>query len=76
MKTEQTAIAIDADLCTVPWAAEELGLSERHVRRLLTDGKLRAVQPRRGSAEGKGATLLYAEQVREYKRARQVVTGA
>jgi excisionase family DNA binding protein len=76
MTITQTAIAIGPDLGTVPWAAETLNLSQRHVRRLLRDGKLKTVRPRRGSTESQNrCTLVFVDEVLEYKRARQVVAG-
>lgn len=79
---DQMTFPDGGDFCTVAWAAEHTGLSQRHIRRLLNprEGKppvLRRVKPLTGSREnGRSHTMLITSEVREYKRARQVVTGS
>lgn len=65
-----------ADFCTVAWAAEQLDLSQRHVRRLAKEGKLQLLKPLTGSREeGRRHNVLLTAQVREFARARKVISG-
>lgn len=72
----QLAFPASGDFCTVAWAAELLGMSQRGVAKLVQDGRLREHMPLVGSRESKRhKRLLSADEVREYKRALLVVRG-
>lgn len=78
----QTKLPDGGDFCTVAWAAEHTGLSQRSIRRLLNprEGRppvLTRVKPLVGSREnGRSHTMLFTSEVRAYKQARQVVNGS
>lgn len=64
------------DFCTVAWAAEKIGISQRGVYRLFSEagGPLSVVRPRVGSREtGRRHTMLYVAQVQEYAIAHRLV---
>lgn len=66
--------AAPSDFCTVAWAAEKIGVSQRQVRYLIRDGKLFGAGPRTGKTEtGRRHTMLYVDQVTEYAAAYRLV---
>lgn len=75
----QMSIAHPADFCTVAWAAELCGVSQRTIRRATYPAgdkppALTRVQPLTGTTEsGRRHTLLYADEVRRYADARRLV---
>lgn len=63
-------------MCTLAWAAEHIGVSQRTVRRLLEAGTLRLVPLLVGRSEsGRRNTALYADEVREYAKVHKVATA-
>lgn len=76
MTNTQLAFPSSKDFCTLAWAAELLGMSHRSVAKLVADGRLKDHTPLVGSRESKRhKRMLSADEVREYKRALQVVNG-
>lgn len=74
---DQLTLPVGEDYCTIAWAAEYLGVSLRTVTRAVAGGALTAVTPRTGARESKRhKRMLLTEQVREYRRALEVVSGA
>lgn len=71
MKTLQLAAPDPSDFCTVAYAAEKIGCSQRYVRELCkTGGPLTSAKPRCGSREsGRSHTLLYVTAVDEFAAA-------
>jgi hypothetical protein len=71
MKTLQMAMPDPADFCTVAYAAETIGCSQRYVRELIKPGgPLNFVSPRKGSREtGRWLKMLFVTEVQEYARA-------
>lgn len=77
MRDQQTAITLASDFATVPWAAEQIGISDRQVRRLIGAGTLSGQRARIGSKEtGRRHVMLRVEEVLEYARARRIVEGS
>lgn len=71
---KQIKIATSADFGTYAWAAEQLGVSVRQVGRYVNAGLLTSERPLCGSRESARTKLMVrCDQVRELKRARQVV---
>lgn len=67
MKTLQMAAPDPTDFCTVAYAAEKIGISQRHVRRLCTADVLPSAKPRCGAQEsGRRHLLLYVSAVDEF----------
>jgi hypothetical protein len=62
------------DWCTLAYAAEKIGCSQRTVRRATIDGRLIAYRPRVGSREsGRRHLILYTEQVHAFATAYKLV---
>jgi predicted site-specific integrase-resolvase len=71
---EQLKITAPTDWGTMAWAAEQLGVSIRQVNRYIEAGTLEVFTPRCGTRETKRhKRVVSCEQVRELKRAREVV---
>jgi hypothetical protein len=72
--TSQMTIAMGSDFCSIAYAAEKCRASERTIRRLIRDGKLRKLEPLIGSREtGRRHTLLFTAEVKAYADARALV---
>lgn len=69
-------LANPLDWCSVGWAAERIGCSERTVNRLVASGVLRRHFPRKGRKEDRDrGGMLYVADVERYADARLVLAG-
>jgi excisionase family DNA binding protein len=77
MKSSQLAFADPADWCTIAYAADRIGVSERTVRRMIAERKLNGRRPRVGPREsGARHMLLYVSEVAEVAEAYKLLKPA